>query len=66
MWNAEVHQIESELIYLALEGNPAARQAFADIYLLRRDWERTESAEAHRELVTLAETARAWLDTIED
>jgi hypothetical protein len=59
MRSEQILDIEDRLIHLALDGDSAAAQEFADLNRLRREWQRTKSTEAFRQLVSQAQTAKA-------
>jgi hypothetical protein len=63
MHSEEILDIEGRLIHRALEGDSTAAQEFVDLNRLRRDWQRTESNETLRHLISQAQSARKRVST---
>ena len=61
----EIEIIESNLLDLAIEGDGAAAQQYASLYLFRRNWERTRSVQSWQHLADRARNAQAWLSAIQ-
>ena len=53
--------IGNKLLNLAIDDDGEAAQRYADLYLSRLDWERTQSAEHRQDFVNQAQDAQAWL-----
>ena len=61
MTDTQTEFIENKLLDLAIDGDTDAAQQYADLYLSRLDWERTQSAEHRQDFVDQAQDAQAWL-----